>query len=154
MIQHQRGFTFIELIVTLLVVSLLLAWGMPAYREFKLRQDMISNANEMVYSFNLARAEAIKRGNNVSIVKTGTDWHDGWRVVNVPDDEEIAVQDRFNGEFKMSLVNGAETDVQFDNLGGLVNNPISFTLSHADLPDKRHLEVNLAGSIRTVSEGM
>lgn len=74
------GFTLIELMVTLLVASILLTIGVPSFLETIRRSRTISQANELVTALNLARSEAVKRGIQVTILRTGTEWEDGWQV--------------------------------------------------------------------------
>ncbi|MCW8869170.1 MAG: GspH/FimT family pseudopilin, partial [Proteobacteria bacterium] len=69
-----RGFTLIELIITLLIGSLLLAWGVPNYRDFKLRREVVDHTNDFVYSLSLARSEAIRYGTDVRVEPVGGDW--------------------------------------------------------------------------------
>ena len=149
-IRQQSGFTLVELIIVLFIVILLVAWGVPAYRDFKLRQDMTSSANEMIYSFTLARAEAIRRGNNVLVTATGADWASGWQVINVPDNQILAQQDRFQQGFQLNLTLGVPADLEFDNLGGLINQPVAFTLTHPDLTTSRRIQINASGSAKVV----
>ena len=147
-IHRQRGFTLIELVVALIIISLLIAWGIPNYRNLKLRQDFTSYANEAIYSINLARAEAIRRGTNVAIIKAGGDWDDGWQVVIVADGTVLAEQDPFSGGFEMNLTAGAEADLEFDNLGGLINQPVTFELSHDDYTGGRRIQLLASGQAR------
>ena len=58
--QH-RGFSLLELMVTLLVGGIVLGIGVPSFREFQLNNAMIAQANDLVTGLYLARAEAVKR---------------------------------------------------------------------------------------------
>ncbi|WP_395376055.1 GspH/FimT family pseudopilin [Marinicella sp. W31] len=149
-IHRQRGFTFIELVIALVIITLLIAWGIPNYRNLKLRQDFTSYANEAVYSINLARAEAIRRGTNVSIIRAGGNWDDGWQVIVVADGTILAQQDAFSGGFEMNLTVGVDTDLEFDNLGGLINQPVAFELSHDDSTEGRRIQLLASGQARVV----
>jgi len=141
----------IELVIALVIITLLIAWGIPNYRNLKLGQDLTSYTNEIVYSFTLARAEAIRRGSNVSIVRAGSDWQDGWQVINIADGTVLAQQDAFTQGFELNLTEGTEIDLQFDNLGGLINQPIAFVLSHDNYSGSRRIQVNASGATRAVS---
>lgn len=76
----QRGFTLIELMMTLVVVVILAAVAMPAMREFNVRGNVTSATNDLVVALNLARSEAVKRGRNVLVVAASGDWSNGWNV--------------------------------------------------------------------------
>ena len=84
----SAGFTLIELMVTLAVAAILLTVGVPNFREFIERNRISSTTNMLVGALQLARSEAIKRGNNPVILcksnsagtacNTSGDWKDGW----------------------------------------------------------------------------
>jgi type IV fimbrial biogenesis protein FimT len=57
----NRGFTMVELLVTVLVVAILSAVAIPAFRTFIQNDRDITQANSLVYSLNYARSESIKR---------------------------------------------------------------------------------------------
>lgn len=60
------GFTLLELIITVAVLGLLVAMGMPAYQEM-VRNTQIRNAAESMHAgIQLARIEALKRNTNVT----------------------------------------------------------------------------------------
>lgn len=58
---HQEGVTLIELLVTLSVVAIIVAVGVPALRDFFATNHMSAATNDLVTSLHLARSEAIKR---------------------------------------------------------------------------------------------
>jgi len=70
---RHRGFTLIELMVTVALVGILLAAVIPNMRIF-LRNDQLSGGvNDMLHSIQVARTEAIKRQNgNVVVCGTST----------------------------------------------------------------------------------
>ncbi len=82
-----RGFTLIELMVTLVVAAIVLTVAVPNFRELIERNRASSHTNLMVGALQLARSEAIKRGSNLVILcksSNGTScsssaaWKDGW----------------------------------------------------------------------------
>lgn len=58
--QH-RGFSLLELMVTLLVGGIVLGMGVPSFIEFQRNNAMITQANDLVTGLYLARAESVKR---------------------------------------------------------------------------------------------
>jgi len=76
----MQGLTMLELIVTLAIVVMLAAFTAPAMTEFQVRSNVSSTTNDIVVALNMARAEAVKRGLDVSVVAVGGDWSDGWTV--------------------------------------------------------------------------
>ena len=70
---HAEGVTLIELMVTLAVVSVLLAVGIPAIGNLISTNRMSTAVNDLVSSLHLARSEALKTGESVSICAS-TNW--------------------------------------------------------------------------------
>lgn len=64
---RHRGFTLIELMVTIAVVALLAGFVAPAMRSFVLNSRLSSTANELTRSVQSARSEAVKRQRNVVV---------------------------------------------------------------------------------------
>ena len=82
----KKGFTLVELLVTLVVGGVLVTIAAPSFQGAIARNRVATLTNEMVGSLNIARSEAIKRGVRVTVCKssdqltcTGT-WSDGWIV--------------------------------------------------------------------------
>jgi len=57
----HRGFSLLELMVTLLVGGVVLGIGVPSFMEFQRNNAMITQANDLVTGLYLARAESVKR---------------------------------------------------------------------------------------------
>ncbi len=66
----QRGFTLIELMVTIAVAAIVASFALPAMDEFIANSRMSGLAANMVTTINQARSEAISRGHYVSVYAT------------------------------------------------------------------------------------
>ena len=83
-----RGFTLVELMVTIAIAAILLAIAVPSFDGVALSMKLTSYANDLVASTLLARSEAIKRNAVVSLcvssdgTSCGTGgWEQGWMVM-------------------------------------------------------------------------
>lgn len=74
------GFTLLELIITVSIAGLLAAVAIPSFNKAISSNRLTAQTNDFVTALNLARSEAIKRGRNVLLTKTGINWEDGWQV--------------------------------------------------------------------------
>ncbi|MEA5098218.1 MAG: GspH/FimT family pseudopilin [Burkholderiaceae bacterium] len=78
---HVRGFTMIELMVTIAVAAILLTIGVPSFRMLIDNQRLTTSVNDLFTSINMARAEAAQRGTRVDLAPLdGTTWSKGWAV--------------------------------------------------------------------------
>ncbi|WP_084188932.1 GspH/FimT family pseudopilin [Salinisphaera hydrothermalis] len=85
---NVRGFTLLELMVTLAVAVVLLTIAIPSYRSVVTRNSLATNVNDLVGSLNYARSEAVGRGTTVYVCASRNQsscrddgvWSDGWIV--------------------------------------------------------------------------
>jgi len=82
-----RGFGLVELMVTLSVVVILMAVAVPSFRDTFIRNRLTSQVNTFMAALTYARAEAIRRGQSVTLCKSsdgqsctssGKNWEIGW----------------------------------------------------------------------------
>ncbi|MBT8119350.1 MAG: GspH/FimT family pseudopilin [Gammaproteobacteria bacterium] len=82
------GFTLIELMITLFIVGILLAVGVPSMKTFMQSNQLVASTNELISALHVARSEAIKLNARVSICEssdgktcdTTGSWKEGWIV--------------------------------------------------------------------------
>ncbi|WP_080758051.1 GspH/FimT family pseudopilin [Comamonas testosteroni] len=91
-IYAQKGFTLIELMVTVSILAILAALAVPSFTPLIERWRMRQITEELQSTLYYARAEAIKRGGNITIARTLTEtgcrdisaspslWDCGWQV--------------------------------------------------------------------------
>lgn len=78
---YNRGFTLLELMITLAIVSAVVIMGVPNFKSTIRNSRLTAAINELSASMNLARSEAIKRNRSVTVrKKAGGDWQSGWIV--------------------------------------------------------------------------
>lgn len=84
-LRFQRGFTMVELMVTLVVLAVLLALAAPNMASFINNSRLRASQSELVSALTLARSEATKRGNFVVVqalepIVAGAEFSSGWLV--------------------------------------------------------------------------
>jgi len=65
--RHERAFSLYEALVTLAVVSTVSTIAVPSFQQLTSSQRMTTAVNSMVTALNLARSEAIKRGERATL---------------------------------------------------------------------------------------
>ncbi len=96
---NNRGFTLLELMITLTIAAILASMAMPSFTQ-TIRSNRLTTTNNMLLaSLNLARSEAIKRVMPVTVRKidnnsftnqgAGANWEDGWDIFTDNDNDGI-----------------------------------------------------------------
>ena len=75
-----RGFTLIELMITLAIAAVLMMVAVPSFISFQRNSELTTAANTILGAMNTARTEAMKRNRNAIMAPTGTGWSSGWQV--------------------------------------------------------------------------
>jgi type IV fimbrial biogenesis protein FimT len=64
---QQRGFTLVELMITLAVAVVLLTIAVPSFRTITYTNKLTTAVNDVIASINTAKMEAIKRGGSAQL---------------------------------------------------------------------------------------
>ena len=81
-----RGFTLIELMVTVALLAVILGLAVPSFRTALQNNRITAQANDFLTAFQLGRSEALKRNAPVVVCASsngqscGGPWVDGWIV--------------------------------------------------------------------------
>lgn len=172
-INKIKGFTVVELMVTVSIVGILLAVGLPSLQDTMDRVETNSQIKSLVASLNFSRSEAIKRGVEVSVCpsSSGTDcavdtWSDGWLVfVDVNDDANGAAGSVDVGDTVLRVYQGLGRNVltysaaiQQYNSQGFGTNSASQTFllcpENGDANNAQSVEVSVTGRGRRIHTGL
>jgi len=174
LLKHQSGFTFLELMVTIGVASILMALAVPSFQSLLASSKLTATTNTLVFSLQMARSEAIKRGTPTGVCTSnssldsdatcsaGSGYEGGW-IAYVDDNnngtrdgsEEIimAVEER-SSAFSIDPAPAFEDQVYFNESGNSTNNtgvPVSgdFDLAFAQSNEGRNVRIVATGRIST-----
>jgi type IV fimbrial biogenesis protein FimT len=128
---HDLGFTTLELIMVIAVIAVLVGLAAPSFREILMNARMTGQTNDLMADLALARAEAVKRNVATFVCTsdnrttcTGSAWNAGWLVVadanndRNPDSADIVIKSTpaLQGENTITVTNDA-------NAGGIRHVP-------------------------------
>jgi type IV fimbrial biogenesis protein FimT len=149
----QKGFTLIELMITLALLGILMGLAVPNFAQMLRDNRAASELNVFVSMFNFARGEAAGRGQATRV--EGPLAGDGsWRVVRVRDDEVLRV---FPSLSAFQLDPNVPQNIVFDAQGrvaaavGFAVKVISTDFNCAKY--NRRVSVNRAGVVALGPEG-
>ncbi len=89
--RFTRGFTIIELMVTIAVLAIVVSIAAPSFSNILRENRTVAMTNELQGALQLARSEAVKRRSNVVICRrnaagtacdNSTDWAAGWLILS------------------------------------------------------------------------
>lgn len=158
--KKRNGFTLIELMVVLAVAAILATMGAPAFWSMIQNSRTTTQANELVTAINVARSEAIKRGERVQVCASTdqlncdtADWEGGW-IVRLENgaDPVIRVWDALPDSANIGASAG---ELTFRSMGERVGgNAFTFTVAFAGCTgdQQRRIRVNAAGRPSVVRE--
>lgn len=148
----QKGFTLIELMITLAVLAIVLGIAVPSFSSM-LRDNRASTlASELQGALQFARSEAVKRRQSVVICRSnaagsgceeGEGWESGW-LVRQASGSVIKVWDSASG---LAIV-GPNTGLTF--LGsGMASSASNFSVkpSNCSGKQKRQIAVSVTGAV-------
>lgn len=149
---NQKGFTLIELMVTLTVLGVVLAWAIPSFSTILSNNRLETATNELHGALQLARSEAVKRREGVQLCAlvdgdvdgcaTDADWSEGWLMV--AGDEVLRVW-QMTGDLE---VDGPADGITFGS-SGMSGTATDFVVAGAGCvsDQKRELRVSPVGQV-------
>jgi type IV fimbrial biogenesis protein FimT len=146
---RNLGFTLLEIMVAVVIVSILLGLAAPSFQDITQRYRALREINALGSDLQLARSQAVKEGQSVTVCASsngtsclGADtWEQGWIVFSDINSNQVAdagdtlvrVQGSLGGTNSLRPTNSV-VSITFNREGfavGLPVNVITFTL-HTD----------------------
>lgn len=142
--RQSKGFTMIELIVTLAVLAILIGIAIPSYNSLMPRYRLNGAARQVATDLMKARMQAVKLSTNVTVTFNGTT--DSYTISNTSSGGSYS--ETFNIKTHYSGVELSSTGTpEFHPRGTLTNaNPVTVTLTNSS--GSKQVEVNIAGRVK------
>ena len=128
--KKNSGYTLLELIITVALISLIFAFAIPSLTTFNQNDRLTTNINTLIGHLAYARSEAVKRSVQVAICASNDaatcsgGWDDGWIVyIDADSDnaftagEEIVRTQQTLGGNNTLTATGIGTQIIYDNRG-------------------------------------
>src|SRR5262245_26328932 len=62
--EQLRGFTLVELAITIIILGMLIAMGIPAFRSLSQSQQLVANTENVAAEFRMLRQRALSQGSD------------------------------------------------------------------------------------------
>ena len=145
---HSAGFTLIEMMVTLTVLAILLSLAAPSLATLVAGNRIATETNELMGAFNLARSEAVRRAQGMTVRSSDSnDYAKGWNVFSDSDMNGTAASPATSGDGEIlrvtSAFKGTATIARVTRSGG--GAPFTYSISTAS--DRMFVTFNSRGGI-------
>ena len=123
LLQRQKAFTLIELMISILVLLVLVAIAVPSFTDLLARNRLSGQANELLSVIQLARSEAIKQNQTIRLCKANADLDDcsaasgsweGWLLIDTASPATVIRAGRFDDQL---VISATFTELRFSGQG-------------------------------------
>ena len=107
------GFTLVELMIGLVLMSLLAGIGVPMFRSFIVEQQLRATSTDLRIALVTARSESVKRNRTVELQPGDADWGTGWTIPN----PAAGLPDLLNHKQMGDIAISGPAEVEFTPMG-------------------------------------
>lgn len=137
---EERGVTLIELMIGIAIAAILVSVGVPSFKQLMINNEITQTRDNLYTTVISARSEAIRRGKDITLARSGTTWAAGWSLFidtdkdgTVDTGEEILKVGQANTNVMSISWSGTQNYVRFNSQGLLTASSLAgtFTLCHS-----------------------
>lgn len=142
---QQAGITLIEVLIAIAIIAIITSIAVPSYQSQIARQSLVLVAESFVSDIKLARSEALKRSDDVSIVITsGANW--SYVVSDSASNQIKSVSStNYSNISGLTLTNLASGAFSFDGFRGLTDVPNDAKVSFSTSGESASVVMNVVG---------
>ncbi len=162
--RKQRGFTLIELMITIVIAAILLTIGIPSFKELISNNRLISSSNSLVAMLQSARMSAIQQSRTVTVCidnNLGTDgcdgsnWADGWKIWSDVDgdgtvDTDEILQVRKGITNSITITSSGGSSVNFTSTGA-ASASVTYTICDSNRTGETGTQIAISSTGRISS---
>lgn len=142
-----KGFTLLELMISLLVLAIALAVGAPLLSGYTQNQSIKNTAQLLNMDFSYAREQAVLRRANIEVRAATGGWNDGWTITDTTNNNTLLKQrDAINSNASIS---SNRASVAF-NAQGWVSAATTLSVDTSDANsacvDRREREISISAT--------
>lgn len=145
-----RGFTLVELLTVISILTIILGISAPSFRDFMSGQQTKGLSFDLIGDLMLARNEALKRNASVTVSRIGNEWTQGWRVVSVSDGAALSTHNPVALPASITLT-GAPAAITFDFNGRVSSPTASVRITISSHANSRCVQLDPSGRARSVT---
>jgi type IV fimbrial biogenesis protein FimT len=154
-LSSPKGFTLLEMIVTVALAGILVAFGVPSLHTFGVNQQIKTTSFDLFATLLYARNEAVKRCARV-VVEPAGEWTKGWMVKTIEQSGATLVLDEKSLRSGDIILESKNKSIVFNKDGrvkGTTTVAITISSSQPEVTSRsRCMRLNLSG-LPNSSEG-
>jgi type IV fimbrial biogenesis protein FimT len=157
----NRGFSLLELLVTIAIISIFLLIGLPNFHEFIVKNRVETQVQQIISAINYARSEAINRNQVITFCKSnnrqtcGGQWRDGQIILAgnevlraysaLPEADQLSFNSSLGKDDALQLLPSGFTNGQTGSFN---------YCSGKDLKNTRRIVIAQTGRMRVTSDNV